>query len=44
MKLRQLREGDVLDDDGITLDDLDQGIAALARCRHQVVPNPYHDA
>lgn len=25
-------------------DDLDQGIAALARCRHQVVPNPYHDA
>ncbi len=25
-------------------DDLDQGIAALARCRHQVVPNPYHNA
>lgn len=25
-------------------DDLVQGIAALAGCRHQVVPNPYHDA
>jgi hypothetical protein len=25
-------------------DDLDQGIAALAGCRHQVVPNSYHDA
>jgi hypothetical protein len=25
-------------------DQLDQGIAAPARCRHQVVPNPYHDA
>jgi hypothetical protein len=25
-------------------DDLDRGIAALAGCRHQVVPNPYHDA
>ncbi len=25
-------------------DDLDLGVAALARCRHQVVPNPYHDA
>jgi hypothetical protein len=22
-------------------DDLDQGITALAGCRHQVVPNPY---
>jgi hypothetical protein len=25
-------------------DDLDQGIAALAGCRHQVIPNSYHDA
>lgn len=25
-------------------DDLEQGIEALAGCRHQVVPNPYHDA
>jgi hypothetical protein len=25
-------------------DELDQGIAALTRCRNQVVPNPYHDA
>jgi hypothetical protein len=25
-------------------DDLDQGIAALARCLHQVIPNLYHDA
>lgn len=25
-------------------DDLDQGVAALAGCGHQVVPNPYHDA
>jgi hypothetical protein len=25
-------------------DDLDQGIVALVGCRHQVVPNPYHDA
>ena len=25
-------------------DGLDQGIAALAGCRHQVVPNRYHDA
>lgn len=25
-------------------DDLDQCIAALAQCQHQVVPNRYHDA
>ena len=25
-------------------DDLDQGVAALAGCEHQGVPNPYHDA
>jgi hypothetical protein len=25
-------------------DDLDQGLAALAGCECQVVPNPYHDA
>lgn len=25
-------------------DDLDQGVTALAWCRHQVVPNRYHDA
>ena len=28
----------------LSFDDLDQGIAALADCGHQVVPNPYHDA
>jgi hypothetical protein len=28
----------------LTFDDLDQGIAALARCAHRVVPNSYHDA
>lgn len=28
----------------LSFDDLDQGIAALAGCGHQVVPNPYHDA
>jgi hypothetical protein len=28
----------------LAFDDLDQGIAALARCAHQVIPNPYHDA
>jgi hypothetical protein len=28
----------------VGFDDLDLGIAALARCAHQVVPNPYHDA
>jgi hypothetical protein len=28
----------------VGFDDLDQGIVALAGCRHQVVPNRYHDA
>lgn len=28
----------------LSFDDLDQGVAALAGCGHQVVPNPYHDA
>jgi hypothetical protein len=28
----------------LAFDDLDQGIAALAGCPHQVVPNHYHDA
>src|SRR5258708_4976181 len=28
----------------LCFDDLDRGIAALAGCRHQVVPHPYHDA
>lgn len=28
----------------VSFDDLDQGITALAGCRHQVVPNRYHDA
>jgi hypothetical protein len=28
----------------LTFDDLDQGIATLARCAHRVVPNSYHDA
>jgi hypothetical protein len=28
----------------VGFDDLDQGIAALVGCGHQVVPNSYHDA
>lgn len=28
----------------VAFDDLDLGIARLAGCEHQVVPNPYHDA
>jgi hypothetical protein len=28
----------------VGFDDLDQGIAALARCERRVVPNRYHDA
>jgi hypothetical protein len=28
----------------VSFDDLDEGIAALASCAHQVVPNSYHDA
>ncbi len=28
----------------IGFDELDQGIAALVGCRHQVVPNPFHNA
>jgi hypothetical protein len=28
----------------VGFDDLDQGIAALVGCAHQVVPNSYHDA
>jgi hypothetical protein len=28
----------------IEFDDLDQGVARLARCEHQEMPNPYHDA
>jgi hypothetical protein len=34
MKLRLLRDGDVLED----------GVRRLASCPHQVVPNSYHDA
>jgi hypothetical protein len=28
----------------VGIDDLDQGITALAGCQHVVVPNRYHDA
>jgi hypothetical protein len=28
----------------VGFDDLDQGLAALADCGRQIVPNPYHDA
>jgi hypothetical protein len=34
MKLRRLRDGDVLED----------GVQRLASCPHQVMPNAYHDA
>ena len=28
----------------VGFDQLDEGVARLAGCEHQVVPNPYHDA
>ncbi len=28
----------------IGFDDLDKGVRRLAYCKHQVMPNPYHDA